>query len=288
MLNPFCLRALIAACFAFTTGACLADMRSGVLLERDAPADAARGRALLGAAQDALCTGGGCRERWLAQPAVSAELSDEWYGVARAVNPWPENPIRLRFVFVPGQDDSYAVALADGNTPGVIYGIHDWNVWRRNPGEAAVYEDNADLRFMLPTLQYFLELPFRISDAAIVDYGGETRIGEVQYDVVYATWETYPPNPRVDQYMIYINKQTGRPERVGFSVRDMARFTTGAALYGDYRRTGEFLLAHDLQLTAAVDDPALVHQIKILEFRAPVELDRAVLIPDPARPPQNK
>lgn len=288
MLNSIRLNALSVACIALAASACLADMRSGVLLERSAPAEEARGRALLIAAQEALCASGGCRERWLAQAAVAAELTDEWFGVARAVNPWPQNPIRARFVFVPGQDDSYASVLAADSAPGTQYGIHDWNVWRRNAGEAAVYEDNADMRFMLPTLQYFLELPFRISDASIVDYGGETRIGDVHYDVVYATWESYPPNPRVDQYMIYIHKQTGRAELVGFSVRDMARFVVGAVHYGEYRRSGAFLLPHDLRLVAAVDDPALVHHIKVAEFRAPVELDRSALIPDPARPPQNK
>lgn len=288
MKRPIRLIALSLACVALTASACLADMRSGVLLQRNAPAEEARGRALLAAAQDALCGGGACRERWLAQAAVAAELTDEWFGVARAVNPWPENPIRARFVFVPGQDDSYASVLGADNSPGTQYGIHDWNVWRRNPGEAAIYEDNADMRFMLPTLQYFLELPFRISDAAIVDYGGQTRIGDVQYDVVYATWDTYPPNPRVDQYMIYINQASRRAELVGFSVRDMAGFAQGAVQYGDYRQTGPFLLSHDLRLIAAVDDPSLVHHIKVAEFRAPAELDRSVLIPDPARSPQNK
>ncbi len=282
------LSALSIAALALATGACLADMRSGVLLERTAPADEARGRALLTAAQNALCAAGNCRERWLAQAAVAAELSDEWYGLARAANPWPVNPIRARFVFVPGADDSYASILSADNSPGAQYGIHDWNVWRRNPGEAAVYEDNADMQFMLPTLQYFLELPFRISDASIVDYGGQIQIRDTLYDVVYATWESYPPNPHVDQYMVYINRQTSRAELVAFSVRDMAGFVTGAVQYADYRQTGEFLLAHDLRLTAAADDPALVHHIKVAEFQAPAPLERSVLIPDPARPPQNK
>jgi hypothetical protein len=288
MIRTIGLRFLTAACLALAASACLADMRSGVLLERTAPADEARGRALLTAAEDALCAGGDCRKRWLAQSAVAVELSDEWYGVARAVNPWPVNPIHVRFVFVPGQDDSYATVLDAGDAPGVQYGIHDWNVWRRDPGKAAVYEDNADMQFMLPTLQYFLELPFRINDAAIVDYGGTTQIGDTQYDVVYATWESYPPNPRVDQYMVYINKATGRAELSAYSVRDMGQFIAGAVQYGDYRQIGDFRLPHDLRLIAAADDPSLVHHIKVAAFRAPAELDRSVLIPDPTRPPKNK
>ena len=127
----------------------------------------------------------------------------------------------------------------------------------RRDGAAEVPVEDADLRFMLPTVHYFVEMPQRLTEAAIVRAAGKERVGGVDYDVVYATWGTVGANPTYDQYRIYMDPETHQLAKVWYTVREIGGFVTGVAHLEDRREVGGFVFAHHVPVTPDLhDDPA--------------------------------
>ena len=113
--------------------------------------------------------------------------------------PWPEDPCRVRLGFLPASE----VATASFSQAGAAqrWGIHGWNTWRQAGSAAPVYTaDDERLSFWLPTLEYFLEMPFRLREGELVDCAGDTTITvegrEVPVHRVYVTWGSYAPHPQ--------------------------------------------------------------------------------------------
>ena len=95
------------------------------------------------------------------------------------------------------------------------WGIHAWNTWRAEGEAPPSYSDGDErISFWLPTLQYFLEMPFRLPEGELVDCAGKARIDyggrKVEVYRVYVTWGSYAPHARLDQYLAYLDVETIR------------------------------------------------------------------------------
>ncbi|MBL4845414.1 MAG: hypothetical protein JKY65_07810 [Planctomycetes bacterium] len=278
-------RFVAALATALLLGGCVADLRPMSLSVLEQPRNEACGRRVLENAVARQHTEDAAP--WRSLPAVSVTFEDSYYGLIGAIAcPWPEDPCEVEMTFVPGVDTSQA-RFSDEGVP-TLWGIHGWNTWRKAEGQEAVYGDlESAITFWLPTLQYFLEMPFRLAEAEIVDCAGPGEIvvagKRTAVDQVYLTWGSYVPHPRFDQYLAHVDSTTGFLLRADFTVRDLAGFAKGRVLYGDYRQVGDYWLPHLIQI--GTDPPEdMLHELRISAWA----LDGQIEIPDPSLPPKSK
>jgi len=264
---------------------CQADLRPDALQERTKPLHEARGRALLAQAAAEQQPEGS--KPWKSLPGVEVELTDTYFGfvgwVARA---WPENPQDLTFRFVPGQNRA-VVSMKDDDGQRIRWGIHEWNAWQQEGSEPFEYTPDDDVIFWLPTIQYFLEAAFRLPEAQIVDDAGPADLHGVKCDRVYLTWVSYEPNDEADQYLAWLSKKDHRLVRLDFTVRDVAGFVVGAAVYSDFKRVGGYLLPHTIHIGSDPPEDDL-HVIKIRRWSPNTPLPDADVVLDPSKKPRPK
>lgn len=227
---------------------CTRDLRPDTLSGSPSPAAAERGRALLARAEAAH----GGRAAYEAHRVLTVAFRDVWQGIARLVNPWPEasvhvrmdiarGPLTVRATFLEGDPKDERWLVVDGR-PRVVAA----------DGATDDAPDD-DVRFILAALQYFFQFPFRIGEASIVmDAGPETVRGRT-YDRVFATWERLEPDTAHDQFLVYLEQDTGQVAMIHFTVRDLARFAESTMHFQSLRPVAGMLLPHRLVLT---DTPA--------------------------------
>ena len=264
---------------------CVADLRPGPLRRRDRAEEEACGRGVLDAAARRQHTEGAAP--WSTLPAVGVRFSDSYFGlVGLLACPWPTDPATVDLAFVPGTDISTATFQSGEGRE--TWGIHGWNAWSQQGQGEVSYDDHARTEFWLPTLQYFCELPFRLAGAEIVDCGGRTTIQiegiEKEVDQVYVTWGSYAPHPRNDQYLAFVDTQTGFLVRADFTVRDLAGFAKGRVLYRDFRQVGDYWLPHRIQIGGNPPDDML-HELVVEAWTLE---GVTVSQPDPSRPKRPK
>ena len=198
----------------------LSDLRPDEVLAPD-PEAFDRGRQLLEAAVERQ--GGG---------AWSHHRTLELTGLDRWSEPgpwWPHQNQRLRMKEVLGSFTS-SVEFLDGPATGGVWGLQSWRPYHRDKdGAAAVFLETGDphalpMRFYLPSLHYFNELPFRLLEAPVAIAAGERTLGEKTFDLVYVAWQEGGPVETSDQYVVWIARDTGRIEKAHYTVREAASF----------------------------------------------------------------
>ncbi|MCB9689812.1 MAG: hypothetical protein H6735_32535 [Alphaproteobacteria bacterium] len=237
---------------ALSLTACLADIRpDAISIDEVQQERAERGRAMLRSAADASGY-----DAWLRADRSELAFADTWYGVGRAFNPWPSAHVTADIVQLPGTFDS-EVRFTSGAKDGWTWGIEDGHAYVVDPEGGRSETDDAQLRFMLPTTQYFVDMPFRILEAPIVRYvGEETHLG-VDYDVVYVTWKSVEANPEFDQYLMYVDQGTGRLGKVQYTVRESARFVSATGHFDDVEQADGIWVPRTMTINTSPDaDPA--------------------------------
>jgi hypothetical protein len=134
----------------------------------------------------------------------------------------------------------------------------------------------------------------------VVRDGGEVRHHGRSYDLVFATWRAAEPQPDLDQYVLWIDRETGLLSKVRYTVRDavprmsplMQRLAlplvAGTMHYEDYREIDgvqvPFLQTVTLQppeLTRYPLSENYFHRLELEEARFDT-VPREALLPDPA------
>jgi len=230
--------------------ACLADIRPSEIDPAAEQAERAEeGRALLAAAAEAH----GGIARWRALQTTELLFRDDWYGMAQAFNPWPSASIRAHVVQKTATFDS-RVRFLSGEEAGLLWGLEQGSAYTAVGDDPPVPSDDGDIRFMLPTTQYFLDLPFRIPEAEHVRSVGERTVGGETFDVVYATWGSIAANGDFDQYLLFLDQQTHRIDKVQYTVREIAPFVGGTCHLMDQRQIDGLWIPHEMVVTASPDE----------------------------------
>lgn len=262
----------LAASVVLTTG-CLADIRPEILatLDTDNPPSAAalsRGRLLLEGAANKHGLAA-----WKRYHTTSVRVTDNWYGtIARMLSPWPAADVRFDISFANGKSAVRAEFVqleADEDSEqlaGLVWGVQNWKVYEQPKGGSAEFVDNNDIRFILPTVQYFISLPFRLIEAPIVVDAGSTTIAGTDYDRVLVTWDSVEANDEYDQYVVYIDKSTGLIDKVEYTVREIMSFITGTMHYGDFRNVGGVTVGFDQTVTSSPTDADPMHRMTLTDL----------------------
>lgn len=226
---------------------CLADIRPDAVhtFGEDA-ARQARGRELLEAAAEAQ----GGPDAWAAHQTATVTGVDDWPGLlGRIATAWPEPTVSLRLEQRLHTFDS-RVHFDDGST----WGISDWQTWSIGADGEHRIHDHRDARFILPTMQYFVEFPYRILEAPVVTEVDDAVIDGTTYSRVFATWESLKPSRQYDQYVLYISQETGLLEKAHFTVREAGGMMQGTMHFADFRAVEDMLIPFQMTVTFKPED----------------------------------
>lgn len=214
--------------------------------------------------------------------ATQVDLSDTWASsfVRRVGSPWLEGE-RLRLTYLHTSDNARLDFLA-GPRVGLSWGIQQWQTYEVRSGQRQ-FRPSRDVKFWLPTLVYFLELPFRIGEATVVQYAGEQVLGSQIYDLVYVTWGTAEPQRQVDQYVLWIRRADTTLEFAEYTVRDVAPFMVGCIHYEDLRPVEGIRIPHRMSLGDCPGRPGLLHRLTVDSLHFLPTLPRDQLVPEPLR-----
>ena len=196
--------------------------------------------------------------------------------------PWPENGQRMRMEFL--RDTFYGRSQLIGDpSDGEIWGVQAWKAYRTERSGKTRFRDHESTLFYIPTYHYFFEFPFRIANAGIVQYAGERTLGEVSYDLVYATWRDADPQLDVDQYIVWIGRESGLIEKAQFTVRDKLRWATGTMHFSDFRQVDGIRIPFDMTVTIDPEDESVLHRMVIESVEFDI-VDKEVFFVDSSLP----
>ncbi len=262
----------------------LSDVRPPELAGNEVTAERAqRGRELLGRLEDAH----GGYSAWIGRPGVRVEFRDHWPGaVMRALAmPWAESGLLMRSTMLRGSDAS-RLEFLEGRDAGRGWGIQNWMTYRVagdntvSPDRRITFEDDDDIRFWLPTFQYFFEAPFRLREGGVVADAGPETVAGVTYQRVFVSWGRAAPRPEIDQYLAWIDPDSGRLEYLEYTVRDMMPGIVGCMHYRDYRQVEDLWVAMTMAVVEGPGGPDALHRFELEDVRFE-DVPREFVVPRP-------
>jgi hypothetical protein len=282
-------RLLFAALFGLMglgAGCTTADLRTPPLKEHGlTDAAAQRGRELL--TQTAEAHG---LAAWRGHHTLEITAVDEWAGGWMAQGWWPKTHQRFRMQMIL---DSFTsrVELLNGPAAGEVWGVQAWRGYKQSAAaDTITFSDAKPLTFYLPTLHYFTELPFRLLNANIAAYAGVRTHRGRTYDLVLVTWHRVAPQLDVDQYLLWIGRESRLIEKCRYTLRDAYDWAAGTIHYDDYRMVDGVYVAFRQTVTLdPVDeteyplDEHFFHQLVLEQARFDT-VDQEALIMDASRP----
>ncbi len=223
---------------------------------------------------------------WQEYQVMEVTFEDAWHGelMKRFMMHWEESPQALRGHFLRGAWTGQ-LELLSGPRKGDRWGIQSWKTWTAKAGEEPVFEEDTTVEFVVPTTQYFLELPLRMESATVALEAGQDVWEGKPYDLLFTTWETAEPDSKIDQYVLWIDPETGLLARTDFTVRDVGASMVGSARYRDYEDFGGVKIAKEITLfgigPGGMEMPAHTFRTEAVEWDS-VPVD--ALRPDPTLP----
>ncbi len=191
-------------------------------------------------------------------------VRDHWRGVlARMARLWPEVDAHLHFKQNFNTFDSRMTFL-NGDRSGDEIGLQSWQLYEKKRDWTSVRELDSKNKsnnyvFALATFHYFIEMPFRLSNAELLRYYGIERLNGNTYDLVFASWHSEKPSPDFDQYILWINADTKLVDYVVYTLRDnknpLTRGMYGSVAFQDYRNVDGFLVP--FSMTVMLNDDAV-------------------------------
>ena len=205
------------------------DLRPAYLGNKIAEKDFEKGKILLKQMQDAY----GGMDKWLAfKTGKYAQIAD-WYEDKFGVAGWDALPQEFEMTSVLGTDDS-EFTLLNGANKGQTWGVKDWKSYHKK-NEQKEFIHNEKYHHKLIYKNYWFQFPFRISEAPIIAYAGESTVKGEAYDLLYVTWGSEAPNRQYDQYVLYLDKETRLLEWLNFTLREKANFVNITAQFADFK-----------------------------------------------------
>ena len=257
----------------------LADIRPDTIKSGFDQAAIDKGTALIAKLPEAY----GGLEAWKAHKTTRLTITDTWYGfMGKMFLPWAKNGQVMKFSLMNGSDNS-RVEVLDGPDQGNFLGIQNWATYTQAAGKKAVFKDDFDIKFYLPTTVYFVELPFRLTEANVIAHAGVKEHKGQKYDLVYLTWNMAEPQEKIDQYVVWINQQTGLVDFVLYTVRDFFGFIVGGMEYHDFRDVQGLKIPFKIINKEEFGGERGLHEYNIKEIQFGVDIPESEIILEPGR-----
>lgn len=187
--------------------------------------------------------------------------SDVWKGLLGKMGQiWPDMKSEMDFKYQVGTFDGQ-VTFLDGKQSGDMAGLQNWNYYEISKQDTLFKEKDSKKNrrkvFGVAAFQYFTEMIDRIKNAPIINYAGEGEIRGKKYDLVFCTWDTPEPHMEHDQYVVWINKETGLMDFAQYTIRESYlkppgyKMIGGGVEYTDFKEIDGVMIPHE-QLVYAI------------------------------------
>lgn len=207
-------------------------------------------------------------EMWDKIETYEVTYKDEFYGfIGKQAHPFKEQDMTFQLSYIPGTFDGQ-MQIASGKENGKTWGYQSGQTYRKLADGSVEPKKNKDMKFWIPTYQYFIEFPSRIQEASSVDYVGENTINGINVEGVLASWNTINPQKDLDQYLIWLDAQTKQIVKIEYTVRDAYKFVTGAAYYQDYKNYDGIILPSNMPVESNLVKKGILHKMGITNFEA--------------------
>lgn len=201
---------------------------------------------------------------------------DTWQGaMGRMGKIWPELKADLHFKYKIGTFDGQA-NFENGARKGDFVGLQNWNYYEGSTeGDIEFQPQDKRITFGLAAFQYFGEMIGRLKEAPIISYAGKGTMKGKSYDLVFCTWNTPKPHQNADQYIAWINEETGLMEYTQYTIRENylkmpgGRMFFGGVEFGDFRNIDGVLIPHEhtvYALKLKEKKSKNLHQLLISDF----------------------
>lgn len=200
---------------------------------------------------------------------------DVWQGFLGTVGKlWPEKKMTLDFKYEVGSFNGQ-VRYASGKKKGQIKGLQNWNYYEIE-GDTTFMKPNSKIQFGLSAFQYFNEMIDRLKHAPIIRYAGEDEMRGQKYDLVFCTWNSLKPDKDVDQYIAWINKETGLLDFTQYTIRENflkmpgAKIFYGGVEYTNLKSVDGILIPHTQTVYAfnlKDNNKRFIHKLTVSDFK---------------------
>ncbi|MCB0630373.1 MAG: hypothetical protein KDD15_11590 [Lewinella sp.] len=201
---------------------------------------------------------------------------DVWKGMmGKLGKPWPDAAIDLQLKYAVGTFDSQVI-FQSGKRQDVKAGLQSWRYYEQVPGSELTFVDYDErIAFGLSAYQYFFELLDRLRKAPIISYAGEKMFKGRLYDQVFVSWDMPEPHQQHDQYVLWINRESGMLDYALYTLRENYLKMPGSkAFYGsiqfkDWRPVDGILIPHTqlVYLNSPKEkEKKHLHQLRVEEF----------------------
>ena len=213
-------------------------------------------------------------ENWKNIDTYQVEFEDEFFGfMGKQSHPYKEQNVSFLLSYIPGTYDG-RLMFTSGEQKDQEWGIQSWQSYSKKPNESLTFKKNKDISFWVPTYQYFIEFPARISSANAYTYAGEKTIEGIACEGIIASWNSTEPQKEVDQYLIWIDKKTKLIVKLEYTVRDAYKFVAGAAIYKDYTTYEGIVFPARMPVESNLVKNGYLHEMRIKSFaKNPISVD---------------
>lgn len=217
------------------------DIRPDEVLDGISAQEEARGRALLErAAQNA-----GGREVLMRHAGFHSEMTDTWSNAFGKLVFLKYEPIQQIVVEVDGpRVDQVKLTLVNGERAGEVWGVQDNRVYLQAPGREREFTDDEITLIYVKSPASLVLLPLRLAYADKVGYVGPVEFEGKRYERVFVTWESLDPNMKSDQWVVWIDPETGNIAKAQCTLREYTGIYADEAVVelGDYKTFGDVTL----------------------------------------------
>ena len=219
----------------------------------------------------------------------SYKVKDNWKGPMVLMNPFPKDNEWMEMRFRPATFDAQMQYL-DTRNKDKVYGLQSLQYYLMDGDEEVEFKKKPKMEFSIAAVQYLFELPLRLINAPILKYAGKKMWEGVEYDLVFATWESIDPNDTYDQYLLYLHPETHELAFASYTVRAIY-LPAPKGIYGSIRYENvqegpegfRYPATLYIQLNKLKGNKKWAHkmELKDLEFNS---FDKSVLYPNAELP----
>ena len=211
---------------------------------------------------------------WDSIQTYNVIFKDEFYGFfGKQSHPFKEDNIDFSLNYIPKTSDGQLEILT-GKEKGKLRGIQSGETYEKKANKDFTVINDKDMKFWIPTYQYFIEFPNRIQEATAIKYVGPKVINGIKTEGVLASWGTVAPQKDIDQYIVWINAETKRIVKIEYTVRDMFKFVAGAAYFKNYKNYNGLILPSEYPVESNLLKEGFLHKMSIVDFKMnPVSKD---------------
>lgn len=205
-------------------------------------------------------------DKWKDIETYNVIFEDEFYGfLGKRTHAFQEQKIALSLNYIPKTFDGQLKILS-GKEKNNVWGMQSWKTYKLDKKGNPIVKESKNMKFYIPTYQYFIEFPIRIQEATSIDYIGTKMINGVKSEGVIASWNTVAPQKDLDQYIIWIDADSKRIVKIAYTVRDKYRFVSGAAYYKDYKDYDGIILPSTMPVESNLLKEGYLHKMSIKNF----------------------